>query len=478
MTPRRSVLGQPYVLSLDSSLRPEDVFPKLASLPHVLWLDSARPDETVGRYSFLMADPVDTVQAGPTQVEAALSQLAALEDSYRLGKIDDLPPFQGGMAGYFSYDLNRTFEVVPETDFNEFNLPLLSFGIYDCVLAWDHLLNKAWLISTGYPDVEPEKRDVRAKQRAEEFVTLLNRPETSSVQELSGAGRVIPPTDLAPCFACPECPGVMSNFAKEDYLAAVKKSVDYIHAGDIFQVNLSQRLIVEEKSSSFALYMKLREKNPAPFAGYYDFGMGQIVSASPERFISVRDRQIETRPIKGTRQRSGRPELDMFWADELVRSQKDRAENVMIVDLLRNDLSRICDPESVEVTSLCGLETYQTVQHLVSIIIGKLSDNVGIKEILAAIFPGGSITGAPKIRAMEIISELEPTARGPYCGSLGYMGFNGSIDWNILIRTIVASGGWWQFPVGGGIVADSDPLREYEETWHKALGLLHAVLSE
>lgn len=471
-----STRGKPYAVRLDDRWTPSELFARINHLPHTLWLDSARADEKLGAYSFLMAEPAEVIQAGPTQVEAALDRLSTLETSFRLESIEGLPPFQGGVAGYFSYDLNRVFEVVPETRFNEFCLPLLSFGIYDWVAAWDHVSGKGWLIASGFPEVDPDKRLARANARIEEVLAMLDRDPVAGPADQGG--RIVTPDELAPCFACPEFPGVMSNFAKEDYLDAVRQSVEYIHAGDIFQVNLSQRLIMEARSTAAELYGKLRQKNPAPFAGYYDFGSGQIVSASPERFISVHDRRIETRPIKGTRRRSGRPALDMYWADQLVRSEKDRAENIMIVDLLRNDLSRICTADSVDVTRLCGLETYQTVQHLVSTIEGKLRDDVGVREILAATFPGGSITGAPKIRAMEIIAELEPTARGPYCGSLGYVGFDGSIDWNILIRTIVASGGWWQFPVGGGIVADSDPLQEYEETWHKALGLLHAVLDE
>lgn len=475
MTAER-VAEPPYVVPLESSLSPSTVFPKLAALPHVLWLDSARSDEKLGRYSFLMADPAEVIQAGPSDAEAALEQLSTVLREFRCASVDGLPPFQGGVAGYFSYDLNRHFEVVPAAAYNEFRLPLLSFGIYDCVVAWDHWQKAGWIISTGYPESDPVKRKQRARQRAETLLRSLR--EDAGVPTSSGFPRVVPKTELAPCFNCPQLPGVMSNFDRDSYLEAVRKAVEYIHAGDIFQVNLAQRLIMEAKSTSAELYLKLRERNPAPFAGYYDFGAGQIVSASPERFIQVHDRAIETRPIKGTRQRSGRPELDMYFADDLLRSEKDRAENVMIVDLMRNDLSRICEPDRVEVTSLCSLERYQTVQHLVSTIVGHLRMGVDVREILQAIFPGGSITGAPKIRAMEIIAELEPTARGPYCGSLGYIGFDGSIDWNILIRTITASGGWWQFPVGGGIVADSDPLREYEETWHKALGLLHAVLDE
>ncbi len=210
-------------------------------------------------------------------------------------------------------------------------------------------------------------------------------------------------------------------------------------------------------------------------AGYLDAGEFQILSASPERFVSVRDGAVETRPIKGTRARIDRPEADLFAGDELRLSEKDRAENVMIVDLLRNDLSRVCTDDSVQVTQLCGVEVFAYVQHLVSTVRGKLAPDQTAVDLLRAVFPGGSITGAPKIRAMEIITELEPTARGAYCGALGYLGFDGVMDTSILIRTITAGRGWWQLPVGGGIVAQSDPAAEYEETWHKAAGLLHAV---
>jgi para-aminobenzoate synthetase component 1 len=224
-----------------------------------------------------------------------------------------------------------------------------------------------------------------------------------------------------------------------------------------------------------ALYLRLRQRNPAPFAAWFDLGQAQIVSASPERFLSVREGRVEARPIKGTRRRTAWAEADLFAGDDLLQSEKDRAENVMIVDLLRNDLSRVCQSDSVRVSQLCGLEIYQFVQHLVSAVEGTLATGRSAVDLVRAAFPGGSITGAPKIRAMEIIAELEPTARGPYCGSLGYFGFDGSADLSILIRTITAAGGWWQFPVGGGIVAQSSPDREYEETWHKAEGLLRAL---
>jgi para-aminobenzoate synthetase component I len=287
--------------------------------------------------------------------------------------------------------------------------------------------------------------------------------------------RPIPVSELAPQVNVPGPAGLTSNFTADAYRAVVQRAIDYIHAGDIFQVNLSQRLLSPAKGDSLSLYLRLRHCNPAPFAGWFDLGETQIVSASPERFLRVQNGRVEARPIKGTRRRTARAEADLFAGEELLQSEKDRAENIMIVDLLRNDLSRVCEPDSVRVTQLCALETYQFVQHLVSAVEGTLSPGRTAIDLVRAAFPGGSITGAPKIRAMEIIAELEPTARGAYCGSLGYFGFDGSADWSILIRTITASRGWWQFPVGGGIVAQSSPEREYEETWHKAEGLLRAL---
>jgi para-aminobenzoate synthetase component 1 len=269
--------------------------------------------------------------------------------------------------------------------------------------------------------------------------------------------------------------GITSNFSREGYLHAVQRAIDYIRAGDVFQVNLSQRLLCPAQEESAALYQRLRKCNPAPFAGYFDAGAFQILSASPERFLCVRGREVETRPIKGTRPRTGDARLDRRTEAELLASEKDRAENVMIVDLLRNDLSRVCSPESVHVSQLCRIEAYQHVLHLVSAVRGRLRDECSPFDLLRAAFPGGSVTGAPKIRAMEIIAELEPTVRGPYCGALGYWGFDGTLDLNILIRTITAGGGCWRFSVGGGVVAQSVPEREYEETWHKAEGLLRAV---
>jgi para-aminobenzoate synthetase component 1 len=240
-------------------------------------------------------------------------------------------------------------------------------------------------------------------------------------------------------------------------------------------VNLSQRLLGRLREHPLDLYGRLRRRNPAPFSCYFDLGDFQIVSASPEQFLRVTDSAVVTKPIKGTRPRGATPEEDAALVRELLNSPKDRAENVMIVDLLRNDLGRVCEYGSVRVPKVCEVETYRYVHHLVSEVRGKLRPGMTPFDLLRAAFPGGSVTGAPKVRAMEIIAELEPTARGPYCGSIGFIGFDGAMDSNILIRTFTAGRGWLQFPVGGGIVADSDPAAEYEETLHKAAGLLRAL---
>jgi para-aminobenzoate synthetase component 1 len=348
-------------------------------------------------------------------------------------------------------------------------------GLYDTVLAFDHQQHRAWLISQGFPETTPTRRLARAEERIEEFQAYLtNDPAQTGHSEPSNIP-LIAPDQLARQFELPGKPGLTSNFSADGYRAAVQRAIDYIHAGDIFQVNLSQRLMFPAAGDAVSLYLRLRQCNPAPFSAWFEFKDTQIISASPERFLRVQNGRVEARPIKGTRRRTRWAEADLFAGDDLRESEKDRAENVMIVDLLRNDLSRVCEPESVCVTQLCGLETYQFVQHLVSAVEGTLAPGKTAVDLLRAAFPGGSITGAPKIRAMEIIAELEPTARGPYCGCLGYIGFDGTADLNILIRTITAARGWWQFPVGGGIVAQSSPAREYEETWHKAEGLLRAL---
>ena len=465
----------------------EDVFARMAGLPYCLFLDSALAHPTLGRYSFVAADPFDFVQF-PADGSDALKALAERLGRFTATSEPGLPPFQGGAAGLLGYDLGRSLERVPQPAADEFRVPAMAVGLYDIVVAFDHLAGRAWSISQGFPEIEPARRRRRAAERLAQFRSLISDQRvpllgTSSVAEPTGTNHCLFQAvahdglvaNLSPQYAVPGTPGVTSNFSKDGYLRAVERVIDYIYAGDVFQVNLSQRLLAAARDDPVSLYRRLRRCNPAPFAGYFDAGQFQILSASPERFLQVLDGEVETRPIKGTRPRCGDPAADRAAEAELLASEKDRAENVMIVDLLRNDLARVCRPESVRVGQLCGVEAYEHVLHLVSAVRGRLRENCSPLDLVRAAFPGGSVTGAPKVRAMEIIAELEPTARGAYCGSLGYLGFDGSLDLNILIRTITAGRGWWQFPVGGGIVADSTPEREYEETWHKAEGLLRAL---
>lgn len=462
----------PLVVELRPPPDVESALVSLAALPHSLFLDSAMREPRLGRYSFLMADPFDffTVLADGTD---GLSLLEGRLRPWKTSTRPELPPFQGGAAGLLSYDLGRSLERIPPARMDEFQIPAMAVGLYDVVLAIDHAEHRAWLISQGFPEIDLARRLVRARQRVEEFQWWLKTTPSKSISKAT-SGRIVE-SELAPQFKMPAPTSLTSNFSADEYKAAVLRAIEYIYAGDIFQVNLSQRLLYPALDDSLSLYLRLRQCNPAPFAGWFDLGDSQIMSASPERFLRVQDGRVEARPIKGTRRRTAWVEADLFAGDDLLQSEKDRAENVMIVDLLRNDLSRVCEPESVRVTQLCGLETYQFVQHLVSAVQGTLSPGKTAVDLVRAAFPGGSITGAPKIRAMEIIAELEPTARGAYCGALGYFGFDGSMDLNILIRTITCSRGWWQFPVGGGIVAQSSPEREYEETWAKAEGMLRAL---
>jgi para-aminobenzoate synthetase component 1 len=378
----------------------------------------------------------------------------------------------------FGYELGRAFECLPHTRFDEFEAPEWAVAVYDWVISFDHNTNRAWIVSTGLQGLPSDFDLERARSRLIGVLNLLRQPK----QELKPLKE--PPfprpqdiraNKLAPQYPLPEFPGVTSNFDRASYERVVRRAIEYIHAGDCFQVNLSQRLLAPLSEQPLELYGRLRALNPAPFSAYFDLGDFQILSASPERFLRVSNGEVETRPIKGTRPRGQTLEEDAALVRDLTNNPKDRAENVMIVDLLRNDLGKVCEYGSVRVPGVCEAESFQFVHHLVSTVVGRLRPGVTPLDLIEATFPGGSVTGAPKVRAMEIIAELEPTARGPYCGCLGWIGFDGAADTNILIRTFTAGRGWVQFPVGGGVVADSDPAREYEETLHKAAGLLQAL---
>ncbi len=446
-------------------------FARFADSPYAALLDSAKLMDRFARYSFLAVDPFSVLEAKDGRIvldgrgfegdpfAVMAERLAAFPMTHRAG----LPPFQTGAVGFLSYDLCHHLETLPHPRADDMRFPDLALGFYDVIAAWDHRDRRAFVLSSGWPESDGERRRRRAVMRAEWLAAQLSGvpPEATSV----------------PRHAAPD---ITANVSRPDYEAAVRRVIDYILAGDIFQANLTQRFRcrMPEGLGPFALHRRLTAINPAPFSAYLGFGDTVIASASPERFLSLRNGWVETRPIKGTRPRGTMPQEDERLAAELLASEKDTAENVMIVDLLRNDLSRVCRDGSVAVPELCVLETYATVFHLVSTVVGEMRPGLGAVDLLRAAFPGGSITGAPKIRAMEIIAELEPTRRGPYCGSVGWFGFDGGMDTSIAIRTYAIKDGWVTFQAGGGIVVDSDPAAEYEESLAKARALVAALQPE
>ncbi|QOG23311.1 aminodeoxychorismate synthase component I [Bradyrhizobium sp. SEMIA] len=443
---------------------------RLGHRSHLTFLDSAARHELLGRYSYVTCDPFSTyrvangqaswngltLEADPWKVLRTL--LAKYPQEYR----PDLPPFQGGAAGYLAYDMNRTLERLFAPAIAGLGLPQSILNFYDVVISFDHRDNKCWIVSTGWPEQDRVRRSDRARRRADEFAALLDGP-------------------MAPQNGYPSKAGAWSsNFSREGYIAAVQRVIELIRAGDVFQTNIAQRFSTRLPTSfdPLAFYCQLRSLNPAPFAALLRWGKLTIASSSPERFLKLNEQQVETRPIKGTIARSPDFNEDHRRAAVLLASEKDHAENTMIVDLLRNDLSRVCTAHSVEVPALCDLESYASVHHLVSIVTGALAGGEDAVSLLRACFPGGSITGAPKVRSMEIITEIERIAREVYCGAIGFIGFNGHMDTNIAIRTVTIDGDMAVFHAGSGITALSEPEVEYEETLAKAERIFDAFGSE
>jgi len=448
---------------------PCEIFSLLHQQIGAVFLDSAEERQHCGEYSFIALDPFQILNSknglisyqDQTRLANPFEVLCQEINRFRLDPVPGLPPFQGGVVGYLAYEAAQYLEKLPLAAIDELEFPDLMMGFYDVVLGFDLRQKRAWIFSSGFPLQEQAQRQERAQQRRDWILNLLSG---WSEQELTVA-----PTQMGL--------SVTANFPAIAYQQQIKKVIDYILAGDIFQANLSQRFRADlpPNFEPFALYQRLRKINPAPFAAYLHFADSFLISASPERFLKLNGVEVETRPIKGTRPRGASPEQDQHWARELLESVKDRAENVMIVDLLRNDLSKVCEPHSVQVPQLCGLETYSSVHHLVSVIKGRLRQNLQALDLLQACFPGGSITGAPKIRAMEIIAELEPTQRGPYCGSVVYLGFDGSMDSSVIIRSFSIRDNRLSFQAGGAIVADSNPLQEQAEVMVKARALFAAL---
>ncbi|MBT9155863.1 MAG: Aminodeoxychorismate synthase component 1 [Firmicutes bacterium] len=440
---------------------PEDAFTLLHDDPYPFWLDSSLISATMGRWSFMGSSPFLTFKSwgrkvqyeehGQVVVKTAnpLAELRSLLQRFALPRTQHTIPFTGGAVGFFSYDLGRMIESLPQKAQNDLQTPDIYLAFYNTVLAVDHVENKAYIVAQSERELSQLKERLSAV-----------RPGTHD----PWAGPKLSPADVKAHFSC------------DSYSRAVDAIKEYIVQGDVYQVNMTQRLQAPLRLPPFELYRRLRRANPAPFAAYLDCGQGlRVLSSSPERFLAVQNRLVETRPIKGTRPRGRTPAEDEANAKALLGSVKDRAELVMIIDLMRNDLGRVCAYGSVHVPELIVLEKYAQVFHLVSTVRGELAPTKDFVDLLKATFPGGSITGAPKIRAMEIIEELEPVRRGIYTGAIGYIGFDGCADLNIAIRTFVNQCDRLYLQVGGAVVYDSVPKLEYEETLHKAKAMLMSL---
>ncbi len=442
---------------------PEDsaeLFDKLRDHHWPVILDSANTIGINGRYDILAADPFITIETtGPdTVITRKDNKESSTDDPFEILANLLIPmqqpltslPFSGGAIGYFAYDLGRRIETLPEWALNAENMPDMAVGIYDWAVITDHQLKRCWLASFG---LNPETQIIWSDL----LETLKTAPSVkNSTFRVKGE--------------------LKSNLNKHQYRQAFDKIKHYITEGDCYQVNLAKRFEIEAEGDAWQAYRQLRTQNAAPFSAFFNPGNVSVMSSSPERLLQVHQGQVETKPIKGTRPRDlNDAQNDKALADALQTSLKDRAENLMIVDLLRNDLGKVCEPGSIKVPKPFALESFATVHHLVSTVTGKLAENQTAVTLLRACFPGGSITGAPKLRAMQVIEELEPNRRGVYCGSVGYIGFDGNMDTNITIRTLVYSDNLLRFWAGGGIVADSEAESEHQEVHDKAAAMFRLV---
>ena len=461
---------QVYLKSFDGCLDLERFVWSLPTETQVMWLDSARSHEVTGRWSMVGYDPWLTLVARGDRVSlhtASTSQswrahpLEALRTILRRYQVPTSLGAVGravGLMGYLSYDLNRWIEALPEPQSDEPRQPdMVWFGMRMVMLV-DHLDGRSWLVSV----VDPNLPAPLARREALEALCHAEH-------------RVRSPLSVEPMRARSRVSSVQATSTQQTFETMVARALESIRGGEIFQANIAQRLTAEYEGSARVLYRALRHINPSPFACFLSSKEGTVVSCSPERLVRVQERRIETRPIAGTRPRGQSPEEDAVNSLELLLSEKERAEHLMLVDLARNDLGRICAMGSVAVNELMTLEEYSHVIHIVSNVSGCLRPGVDAVDVIRAVFPGGTITGCPKVRCMQILRELEPVARGLYTGSLGYLAFDGTLDLNIAIRTMLLQGRRLSFHVGAGIVADSDPEREYHETLAKAAALLSAL---
>jgi len=399
--------------------------------------------------------------------------LDQLQKKFFRPKENNFLPFEGGLIGYLGYELGHQVEDFTQTTIKDLNMPDAFFGAYDALIAIDHKTDKTWILASGLPEkADSETARSRASQRLQELRAVVAAARKNPNKSSLPTGLIQQPEYQAANSA--DDP-LQSNLSYAEYKSAINRILEYIAAGDIYQVNLSQRFATPFTSDSQEFYLHFRNLSPAPFGAYIETGKHAIMSNSPERYLLIRNDYIETRPIKGTRPRGKTEDEDRNLGRELLASPKDRAEHIMIVDLERNDLGRVADYGSVHVPEMQILESYANVHHMVSTVAGKIRPGMSSSDCLRNSFPGGSITGAPKLRSMEIIDELEPSCRGVYTGSIGYFDFSGNLDFNIAIRTAIACDNYLYFQVGGGIVADSDPDDEYQETHTKAAAFRKAL---
>lgn len=447
-------------------INPQEIFNLVSNSHGTIWLSSSMLHDHYGRYSFIVINPL-AVYTGD-KIAIALAKWEELFKNNVQVYDSELPPFAGGLVGYFSYDLSRELEPTVLSMFDAevmSDVPNYHLGLYNQVIAFDHYKQKCHLLVayvSGY-----DVNYLHQLQRLKDLYSNANLRANEATK-----------TDSINSSICQLKSRLVSNFTQTQYIDSIKRAIDYIEAGDIFEVNLTQCYTADVANDypHASLFAKLLEINSAPFAAYLNLGDLVILSASPERFLSIRQGIIEARPIKGTIKRDSDYEKDQILKNQLLESKKDKAENVMIVDLMRNDLSKICMPLSIKVSQLCEVESFTNVHHLVSVITGRLRPDKSIFDIIPAAFPGGSITGAPKIRAMQIIEELEKCARGVYCGSIGYFGFNGNVDLSIAIRTIVKNHNKLSFAVGGAVTLSSNPQAEYEESLLKGQKLMETLI--
>ncbi|MEI8199931.1 MAG: aminodeoxychorismate synthase component I [Eubacteriales bacterium] len=450
----------------------EEIFRLFRNESQAVFFDSALQSGQQGQFSILLFDPFLVFSSKGTCTEIIednrlvrnegdpLGQLKSLLAKYAVKPSPEALPCENGCAaGFISYDFGSVLEKLPDTAIEEMDIPHLMFGFYDTAVVVDHKHGRTYVCASSREPQGDKEQETYERRKIDRICRVISLGKSLLDDSL-----------------CEDAPReFVSDFSQAEYCDMVEKAREYIHNGDIFQVNLSQRIRTRISGDAYDVYRKLRTANPAPFACYLHFGDLRVMSSSPERFFHLKDGWIETRPIKGTRPRGISALTDLVLQDELLNSEKDLAELVMIIDLERNDLGKICKMGSVEVTELVKIEAYATVFHLVSTIRGELADGLDVTDCIRATFPGGSISGVPKIRAMEIIDELEPVKRNIYTGAIGYMGFDGTSDFNIAIRTIVADKEQAFYQVGGGIVWDSDPESEYIETLNKGSAIRHAL---